>query len=64
MVNILQGGNNIHAKGASAMAQVLKDNSVITYTVLVRREDAATFESREASLEEIMVHLEKEAEEA
>lgn len=30
MVNILQGGNNIHAKGASAMAQVLKDNSVIT----------------------------------
>ena len=34
------------------------------YTVLVRREDAVTFESREASLEEIMVHLEKEAEEA
>jgi len=34
------------------------------YTVLVRREDTATFESREATLEEIMVHLEKEAEEA
>ena len=27
---ILQGGNNIHAKGVSDMAQVLKDNPVIT----------------------------------
>ena len=26
----LQGGNNIHAEGVSAIAQVLKDNSVIT----------------------------------
>ena len=34
------------------------------YTVLVRAEDAAGFETREASLEEIMIHLEKEAEEA
>ncbi|MCR5296859.1 MAG: ABC transporter ATP-binding protein [Clostridiales bacterium] len=34
------------------------------YTVLVRKEDAAAFETREASLEEIMIHLEKEAEEA
>ncbi|MBO7662121.1 MAG: ABC transporter ATP-binding protein [Clostridia bacterium] len=34
------------------------------YTVLVRKEDAAAFDSREASLEEIMIHLEKEAEEA
>ena len=31
------------------------------YTVLVRKEDAAAFNTREASLEEIMVHLEKEA---
>ena len=34
------------------------------YTVLVRKEDAAVFDAREASLEEIMIHLEKEAEEA
>ena len=34
------------------------------YTVLVRKEDAGIFESREATLEEIMIHLEKEAEEA
>lgn len=26
----MQGGNNIHSKGASAIARVLKDNSVIT----------------------------------
>jgi len=26
----LQGGNNIHAKGISEIAQVLKDNTVIT----------------------------------
>ncbi len=32
------------------------------YTVLVRAEDAEGFETREASLEEIMIHLEKEAE--
>lgn len=32
------------------------------YTVLVRKEDAAGKETREADLEEIMVHLEKEAE--
>lgn len=32
------------------------------YTVLLRREDAAETETREASLEEIMIHLEKEAE--
>ena len=31
------------------------------YTVLVRKEDAGAFETREASLEEIMIHLEKEA---
>ncbi len=34
------------------------------YTVLVRKEDAAAFETRESTLEEIMIHLEKEAEEA
>ena len=34
------------------------------YTVLIRKEDAAAFEAREATLEEIMIHLEKEAEEA
>ena len=34
------------------------------YTVLVRKEDAAASDAREATLEEIMVHLEKEAEEA
>ena len=34
------------------------------YTVLVRKEDAEAFDTREASLEEIMIHLEKEAEEA
>ena len=34
------------------------------YTVLVRKEDAAAFGAREASLEEIMIHLEKEAEQA
>ena len=33
------------------------------YTVLVRTEDAAGFDAREATLEEIMIHLEKEAEE-
>lgn len=33
------------------------------YTVLIREKDAAAFDSREASLEEIMVHLEKEVEE-
>ena len=32
------------------------------YTVLLRNEDAAGTETREASLEEIMIHLEKEAE--
>ena len=32
------------------------------YTVLIRKEDAAGTETREASLEEIMIHLEKEAE--
>ena len=32
------------------------------YTVLVKKEDAAAFDTREASLEEIMIHLEKEAE--
>lgn len=31
------------------------------YTVLVRREVADSFENREASLEEILIHLEKEA---
>ena len=34
------------------------------YTVLLRKEDAGTADVREASLEEIMIHLEKEAEEA
>ncbi len=34
------------------------------YTVLVSAADAERFESREATLEEIMVHLEKEGEEA
>ena len=34
------------------------------WTVLVRKEDAGNFETREASLEEIMIHLEKEADEA
>nr|AHF25608.1 ABC transporter [uncultured bacterium Contigcl_23] len=34
------------------------------YTVLIRKEDAGLFETREASLEEIMIHLEKEGEEA
>ena len=34
------------------------------FTVLVRAEDAGAFETREASLEEIMIHLEKETEEA
>ena len=34
------------------------------YTVLLRSGDAAAFETREATLEEIMIHLEKEAEEA
>ena len=33
-------------------------------TVLVRKEAAGPFETREASLEEIMIHLEKETEEA
>ncbi len=33
------------------------------FTVLVRKEDAGPFETREASLEEIMIHLEKETEE-
>ena len=32
------------------------------HTVLIRTEDAGTFETREATLEEIMIHLEKEAE--
>ena len=32
------------------------------FTVLIRAEDAASFETREASLEEIMIHLEKEEE--
>ena len=31
------------------------------YTVLVRKEDAGAFGTREATLEEIMIHLEKEA---
>ena len=31
------------------------------YTVLVRKEDAGAYDTREASLEEIMIHLEKEA---
>ena len=34
------------------------------YTALIRKENAASFETREATLEEIMIHLEKEAEEA
>ena len=34
------------------------------WTVLVRKEDAGDFETREASLEEIMIHLEKEADKA
>ena len=34
------------------------------YTALVRKEDAAASDAREATLEEIMIHLEKEAEEA
>ena len=34
------------------------------YTLLVRKEDAGAVETREASLEEIMIHLEKEGEEA
>ncbi len=34
------------------------------YTVLLSREDAGAFAAREATLEEIMIHLEKEAEEA
>ena len=34
------------------------------YTVLVRKEDVAASDAREATLEEIMIHLEKEAEEA
>ena len=32
------------------------------YTVLIRKDNAAAFETREATLEEIMIHLEKEAE--
>ena len=34
------------------------------FTVLISREDGRDFETREATLEEIMIHLEKEAEEA
>ena len=34
------------------------------YTVLLSKEDAGSFATREATLEEIMIHLEKEAEEA
>ena len=34
------------------------------YTVLLSKEDADSFATREATLEEIMIHLEKEAEEA
>ncbi len=34
------------------------------YTVLIRKDNEAAFETREATLEEIMIHLEKEAEEA
>ena len=34
------------------------------YTVLIRTEEAGNFETRAASLEEIMIHLEKEGEEA
>ena len=34
------------------------------YTVLLKAEDAGTFETREASLEEIMIHLEKEGDRA
>ena len=34
------------------------------YTVLIPKEDAEGLETREADLEEIMIHLEKEAEEA
>ena len=34
------------------------------YTVLIRKDNAAAFETREATLEEIMIHLDKEAEEA
>ena len=34
------------------------------YTVLIRKEDAGNTETRAASLEEIMIHLEKEGEEA
>ena len=33
------------------------------FTVLVRKEDAGALDTREATLEEIMIHLEKEAEE-
>ena len=59
---IVECGNEIppDLKQAACGSCRIKDG----YTVLVRREDAAAFESREASLEEIMVHLEKEAEEA
>ena len=59
---IVECGNEIPSdlKQAACGSCRIRDG----YTVLVRREDAATFESREASLEEIMVHLEKEAEEA
>ena len=34
------------------------------YTVLIRKEEAGNTETRAASLEEIMIHLEKEGEEA
>ena len=59
---IVECGNEIPSelKQAACGSCRIRDG----YTVLVRREDAASFESREASLEEIMVHLEKEAEEA
>lgn len=31
----LQGGNNIHEKGAAAIAQVLKDNDIVTTVIIV-----------------------------
>jgi len=34
-VQILQGGNNIRAGGVNAVAQVLKDNLVITTVSLI-----------------------------
>lgn len=37
ILRILQGGNDIHAKGISAIAEVLKDNSVITSVSSIKK---------------------------